>query len=222
MLQRLSKVLRVPLPRLTRALEAGQGRPADADPRQDGRARGPGRDPARAAARVPRASRSWSTYLRNYENRALGGAGARLRGRDLAGGAQPGSRTTATAAATRSARPASRRRSTRTSAARRAPRSSASTRSAARRARAVRPSAGRRSPGNNVRLTLDVGLQRAAERALRDGIDLGSRTTSRSTRTAARSSRSTRATARCSRWPPTRPTSRPSTSAASIRRSSSR
>ena len=36
----------------------GQGRPADADPRQDGRARGPGGDAAGAPRRVPRASRS--------------------------------------------------------------------------------------------------------------------------------------------------------------------
>ena len=39
-------------------------------------------------------------------------------------------------------------------------------------ARALRAAPARRSPGYNVRLTLDVGLQQAAERALRDGIEL--------------------------------------------------
>ena len=122
----------------------GQGRPADADPRQDGRARGPGGDPARAAARVP--GRLGREHLpAQLREPGARGAGARVRRRDLAGGARSDSRTTATAAARRSARPASRRRSTRTSAARREPRSSGSTRSAFRRARAGRPSAGRRS-----------------------------------------------------------------------------
>ena len=71
-------------------------------------------------------------------------------------------------AARRSARPASRRvrrylRGTP------GPPSSASTRSTA--ARPVRDAAAG-AAGNNIRLTLDVGLQRAAERALRDGIEL--------------------------------------------------
>ena len=76
-------------------------------------------------------------------------------------------------------------------------------------------------PGHAVRLTIDIGLQRAP--SARSGT--GSRPrgrTSRGTRTAARSSRSTRATARCSRWPRRRRTSRRSTSAASTRRRSSR
>ena len=67
--------------------------------------------------------------------------------------------------------------------------------------------AARRVPGKAVRLTIDVGLQRAAEQALRYGIPRRGRT-SRTTPTAARSWRSTRTTERCSRWPRARRTSR--------------
>ncbi len=77
-------------------------------------------------------------------------------------------------------------------------------------------------PGNTLRLTIDIGLQRAAEQALRDGIH-DARATPDGSRvpTAARSWRSTRTTARSSRWRRTRPTSRRSSPAAT-RRSSRR
>ena len=77
-------------------------------------------------------------------------------------------------------------------------------------------------PGKAVRLTIDVGLQRAAEQALAVRDPSARRRTSRTAPTAARSSRSTRTTARCSRWRRPRRTSRRSTSGASTRRSSSR
>ena len=99
-----------------------------------------------------------------------GRARARLRRRDLAGGAEARSDGRLPRPATRSARPASRRPSTVPARARRlgaAPRRLA--RAAAGRARAA---PGGRSPGTRVRLTLDVGLQRAAERALREGIEI--------------------------------------------------
>ena len=78
------------------------------------------------------------------------------------------------------------------------------------------------TPGQALRLTIDIGLQRAAERALVYGIQLAHRLRATRTRTAARSSRWTRRTARSSRWRPTRPTSRRSSSAARTRRSSRR
>ena len=160
--------------RLTQSARAGQGRPADADPRQDSRPRGPGRVRSRAPARLPAASRSSHTYLRNYENRALAAQVLGYVGEISDGGAGARSSRRATAAATRSARPASRRRSTAISAGRPAPPSSASTRWGVR-SGARSTERGPAQPGNNVRLTLDIGLQRAAERALRDGIETRAR-----------------------------------------------
>ena len=207
MFKRLSTILRVPLPRLTKALEEGKDDPLtpilvktavhedQVAYLKEHRAEFPGVEivahlPARL--RVPDARRP----------------GARLRRRDLAGGAEaPGART-AIAAARRSARRASKRRSTRTCAGTRGRRAAPG--------RLARPPAGRdssrggpRQPGNTVRLTIDVGLQRAAERAIRDGIELAHEGRTSSTRTAARSSRSTRATARCSRMA-SNPTYKPS------------
>ena len=87
MFKRLSKVLRVPLPRLTRALEELEGRPAHADHGQDGRARGPGGVPERARRGVPgRADRRRPTCATT--STARGRADPRLRRRDLAGGAR--------------------------------------------------------------------------------------------------------------------------------------
>ena len=75
-------------------------------------------------------------------------------------------------------------------------------------------------PGQTLRLTIDIGLQRAAERALRTASTSRTRTSTASTPTAARSWRSTRTTGRCSRWRRTRRTSRRSSRVAQIRRSS--
>ena len=75
-------------------------------------------------------------------------------------------------------------------------------------------------PGKAIRLTIDISLQRAAERALQYGIGSRTRTTT-GLPTAARSSPWTRTTARSSRWPRTRPTSRASV-VALTRRSSRR
>ena len=67
-------------------------------------------------------------------------------------------------------------------------------------------------PGSTLRLTIDISLQRAAERALRVRHRARAREPSAGRPTAARSSRSTRATAPCSRSPRTRRSSRRSTS----------
>ena len=66
--------------------------------------------------------------------------------------------------------------------------------------------------GNDVRLTLDLKLQQAAEKALRTASISRSRTSS-GTRAAARSSRSIRRTARSSRWRRHRATTHPSSPA---------
>ena len=197
----------------------GQGRPADADPRQDGRARGPGDVPERAPPRVPRRrDRRRPTCATTSTGRSpprCSATSARSRRRSSKRLEQDGYRggekigkTGVEAAFDTYLRGM------------RAPRSSGSTRSAGPQG-GFEPG-GPPQPGKTVRLTIDVGLQRAAERAIRDGIALAQRTGRVQRRTAARSWRSTRATARCSPWPRTRPTSPPSTSAASIRRSSSR
>ena len=76
-------------------------------------------------------------------------------------------------------------------------------------------------PGNTIRLTLDIGLQRAAERALSEGIDLAyedDRFNANGGAIVALDPRDGAVLAMAR----TRPTSRPSTSAASTRRSSLR
>ena len=169
MFKRLSKILRVPLPRLTKALEEGKDDPLtpilvktavhedQVMYLEEHRDEFPGVEIV-------------GTYLRDYEHRALAAqvlgyvgeispeelerleAGRLPRRREDRQDRRRGRVRLATCAATP------------------ARRSSASTRSGGRR----EPSscAGRRSPGNTVRLTLDIGLQRAAERALREGIKL--------------------------------------------------
>ena len=81
--QRLSKILRVPLPAADAGARGEQGRPADADHRQDGRARGPGRDLLEHRAELPgrRDREHLPARLRAQGARR---AAARLRRRDLA------------------------------------------------------------------------------------------------------------------------------------------
>ena len=76
-------------------------------------------------------------------------------------------------------------------------------------------------PGDTLRLTIDLQLQQAAERAIKDGSIWPTRTaaTAAGPRTAARSWRSTPATAPSGRLPRIRPTSRACTSVASTSRS---
>ena len=117
------------------------------------------------AARVPGRPASPRRYLRQLPVPVARRAGARLRRRDLAAAVQGARRARATAPATRSARRASSRPTTSTCAAATGRRSSRSTRAAGRRARS-RPWRSR-SRANALRLTIDIGLQRAAEQALR-------------------------------------------------------
>ena len=171
MFKRLSKILRVPLPRLTKALEESKGDPltpilVKTAVHEDQVATCSSTGPS------SRASRSSSTYLRDYEYKALaaqllGYVGeispeelerlAKSKDSDIRGGDKIGKTGVEAAFDTLPARPPGRGA---------APR------------RLARPAAGpvetRRpaQPGYSVRLTLDVGLQRAAERALRDGIEL--------------------------------------------------
>ncbi len=107
------------------------------------------------------------TYLRHYPHQSLGGAGARLRRRGLADGARQPSEALPLR---RQGRQGRRRGEVRRVPPRRgrARRRSASTRSAGRRARSSRSA--RRAPGTPCGSRIDIGLQRAAERALRYGI----------------------------------------------------
>ena len=217
--KRLSKILRVPLPQADARRSRRARTTADADPRQDGGARGPGGDAARAPGRVP--GRLGRRHLpARLREPCARGAGARLRRRDHAeessgsrgedgyrGGEKIG-KTGVEAAYDRYLRGTPGTAQLRVDSLGRP------------RGRVHEP---RRpaQPGNNVRLTLDIGLQRAAERALRDGIELAHRTTIQRERRRDRRARPARRRG-AARWRPTRPTSRPSTSAASTRRSSSR
>ena len=147
-----------------------QGRPADADPRQDRRPRGSGGDLLEHRADFPgveiRAPTSASTSTRR-SRRSCSATSARSRrgaeaareakDRDIRGGEKIGK--TGVEAALRHAGSAAAGHGS-------APRRLA--RTAARALRERRPA----QSGYNIRLTLDVGLQRAAERALRDGIEL--------------------------------------------------
>ena len=170
MLQRLSKVLRVPLPRADQGARGGQGRPADAGHvkaavHEDQVAYLLERQPEFPGVAVA------DTLPAQLPAPGARRAGPRLRRRDHARSELEATRgRRLPRRRRRSARPASRRRTTRTCAARRAPRSSASTRSAGRMGRSTteRPP----SRATALRLTIDIALQRAAERALRYGIDL--------------------------------------------------
>ena len=129
-------------------------------------ARGPGRLPLRAPVRVPRRPDP-ADVPAPLPLPVARRAAPRLRRRDLAEELKRERRPRATARATRSARRGSRPPSTSTSAARPGgadPRRLA--RPAAEPARAARDA----RPGHAVRLTIDIALQRAAERALRYGI----------------------------------------------------
>ena len=75
------------VPAADEGARGGQGRPADADPRQDGRARGPGDVPERAPPRVPRRRDRAHLPTRLPVPHARC-PGARVRRRDLAGGAE--------------------------------------------------------------------------------------------------------------------------------------
>ena len=200
-----------------------QGRPADADPRQDGRARGPGRVPARSTGASSPASRSTSTYLRDYEHKALA---AQVLG--YVGEISPEELKQLEKSKDRDY---PRRRQDRQDRGRGGVRHATC---AARPATAQLRVDSLGRPLGRVRAAPAgaAGLQRPADDRRRPAAGRRARAprrdrararrTSSATRTAARSSRSTRATARSSRWRRTRPTSRPSTSAGSTRRSSSR
>ena len=177
----------------------------------------------RAPARVPGVQIT-QTYLRHYQHAGARCPGARLRRRDLASSELKSRRRQGQgyyAPATRSARPGVEARSTRTCAG--CPGSRAARRLARPRRRARIERRRLPQPGNAVRLTIDVGLQRAAERALRVRDPARARRTASGPPTAARSSRIDPRDGDDPRaWPRTRPTSRASTSAASTRRSSRR
>ena len=200
--------------------ERARRRPADAGRRAARASAGPDRLPARAPLQFP-GVRTQDSFLRSYPYQSLAAQVLGYVGADLAGAVQgaeeeglPGDRLD---------RPGRRRVDVRHLPARQGRQGAADRRLA-------RPAEGRggardraRRPGEALRLTIDIKLQRAAERALRYGVRPRPRRASRArTRTAERSSRSARRTARCSRWRRTRPTSRRSSSAARIRRSSRR
>jgi penicillin-binding protein 2 len=169
MLQRLSKVLRVPLPRLTRALEEGKDDPltpilvktAVHEEQVATLLERPHDFPGVSVV---------GTYLRDYENRALaaqvlGYVGeiseeelARLEDEGYRGGQKIG-KTGVEAAFDSYLRGVPGTAQLRVDSLGRPQGEGFQPR---------RPA----QPGNNVRLTLDVGLQRAAERALQYGIDL--------------------------------------------------
>ncbi len=168
MLQRLSKVLRVPLPRLTKALEEGKGDPLTPILVKTA----VHEDQVATLLERPHEFPGVSvvgTYLRDYENRALGAQVlgyvgeiseeelARLEGDGYRGGEKIG-KTGVEAAFDTYLRGRAGAAQLRVDSLGR-PLGTFTER---------RPA----QPGNNVRLTLDVGLQRAAERALRYGIDL--------------------------------------------------
>ncbi|MGZ8783473.1 MAG: hypothetical protein ACXWZB_08255, partial [Gaiellaceae bacterium] len=168
MFQRLSKILRVPLPRLTKALEENKGDPLtpilvktavhedQVATLLEHRADFPGVEIA-------------STYLRDYEFKALGAqllgyVGEvseeeleRLEGRDIRGGEKVG-KTGVEAAFDRYLRGTAGAAQLRVDSL----------------GQPLGPFETRRpaQAGYNVKLTIDVGLQRVAERALRDGIEL--------------------------------------------------
>jgi len=168
MLQRLSKVLRVPLPRLTRALEEGKGDPltpilvktAVHEEQVATLLERPHEFPGVSVV---------GTYLRNYENRALAaqvlGYVGEISPEELDRLAQDGYRggekigkTGIEAAFDTYLRGKAGAAQLRVDSLGR-PLGTFTER---------RPA----QPGNNVRLTIDVGLQRAVERALNYGIDL--------------------------------------------------
>ena len=171
MLRRLSKVLRVPLPRLTKALEEGKGDPltpilvktAVHEEQVATLLERPHEFPGVSVV---------GTYLRDYENRALaaqvlGYVGEispeeleRLEQDGYRGGEKIG-KTGVEAAFDTYLRGKAGAAQLRVDSLGR-PQGAFTER---------RPA----QPGNNVRLTIDVGLQRAAERALREGIVLARR-----------------------------------------------
>jgi penicillin-binding protein 2 len=168
MLQRLSKVLRVPLRRLTRALEEGKSDPLTPILVKTA----VHEDQVATLLERPHEFPGVSvvgTYLRDYENRALaaqvlGYVGeispeelARLEQEGYRGGEKIG-KTGVEAAFDTYLRGKAGAAQLRVDSLGR-PLGTFTER---------RPA----QPGNNVRLTIDVGLQRAAERALRYGIDL--------------------------------------------------
>ena len=168
MFKRLSKILRVPLPRLTKALEENKGDPLtpiivktavhedQVATLLEHQADFPGVEVA-------------STYLRDYEHQALA---AQVLG--YVGEISP-EELKRWKRRTRHPRRREDRQDRGRGGVRPLPARHARDRAAPR--RLARPAAGRfeprrpRSPAH-VRLTLDIGLQRAAERALRDGIEL--------------------------------------------------
>ena len=149
-------------------------------------------------------------------------AGARLRRPDLARGVQAAEAARATSRPTRSARPASSRPTTRYLRGKDG-KAQLTVDSRGRPKGAARLEA-EPTPGQALRLTIDIKLQRAAERALRYGVDLARRSGIEGLHAdgGAIVALEPAATARCSRWRRTRPTSRRSTSAARTRRSSRR
>ena len=217
-LRRLARVLDVPLRRRSRGLpRAAAGRPAHAG--HDQRAStSRGRATSSSASASSPGVDVHETYLRDYPRGRLARPSARPRRRDLARAAEGADGATGR----RPHRPGRGRGGVRPLPPRpgRPRRSCASTRSGRPRGRLA--AGGRRSRATPLRLTLDLQLQQAAERAIEHGIELAqaSDASAAGPRTAARSSRSTRATARSARSPRTRRTSRASTSGASTRRSS--
>ena len=168
MFKRLSKILRVPLPRLTRALEENKG-----DPLTPILVKTAVHEDQVATLLENRADfpgvEITSTYLRDYEYRALaaqvlGYVGEvspeeleRLEGRDIRGGEKIG-KTGIEAAFDSYLRGTPGAAQLRVDSL----------------GRPLGPFETRRpaQAGNSVRLTIDIGLQRAAERALRYGIGL--------------------------------------------------
>ena len=171
MFKRLSKILRVPLPQLTKALEENKGDPLTPILVKTAVHEDQVATPARAPGRVP-GRRDHEHLPARLRAQGARGAAARLRRRGLAGGAGAAREVEGP----RHPRRREDRQDRRRGGLRRLP---------ARHARAAQlrvdslgqplgPFETRRpaQPGYNIRLTLDVGLQRAAERALREGIDL--------------------------------------------------
>ena len=172
MFKRLSKILRVPLPRLTKALEESKG-----DPLTPILVKTAVHEDQVATLLEHRADfpgvEITSTYLRDYEHKALAarllgyvggvsrGAGAARSPRIATSGGEKIGKTGVEAAFDSYLRGSARGAQLRVDSL----------------GQPLGPFETRRpaQSGYNIRLTLDVGLQRAAERALRDGIELAYR-----------------------------------------------
>ena len=167
MFKRLSKILRVPLPRLTKALEEGKDDPltpilvktaVHEDQVMTARA------PARVPRGLDRRPRTCATTRTGAGAQVLGYVGE-ISPDELERLEQGG------LSRRREDRQDRRRGGVRHVSARQCRRRAAPRRLARHPQGGFEPGSPAQ-PGNNVRLTIDVGLQRAAERAIRDGIEL--------------------------------------------------